>query len=459
MADAAPAIAWVRRDLRLADNPVLAAAAGAGKVVLLFVVDPVLVGPAGAARLGFLSGCLAELRERTGGALVIRGGEPAAVVAGVAAEVGATTVHAAADSGPYGRSRDNDVAVRLAAQGAVLQVTGSPYAVAPGTLRTQAGSSFQVFTPFSRAWLAHGWDPPTGEVPGIRWATGVASDRMRRGGARSVAFPPGETEGWTRLERFLDDVDRYHDRRDRLDLEGTSRLSPYLRFGCLHPRQVLDRLGTGGGAAAFRRELCWRDFYADVLHHRPDSARHPLRPRMADLRVDHGRTADERFAAWATGCTGYPLVDAGMRQLRVEGWMPNRVRMLAASFLVKDLHLPWWRGAREFMRWLVDGDLASNSHGWQWTAGTGTDAAPYHRVFNPTVQAARFDPDGTYVRRWVPELRRLDAPAVHQPWTVPGGPPGGYPAPIVDHAVERAEALARFESLRATRFEDRLLER
>jgi deoxyribodipyrimidine photo-lyase len=444
------AVAWFRRDLRLADNLMLAAAAAAGtEVVGLFVVDPALTRPSGTHRLGFLEGCIEELRHDTGGALVVRHGDPVDVVAAVAAETGATAVHAALDVGPHGRARDDAVADRLRSRGVTLEQTGSAYAVAPGTLHTQAGRSFRVFTPYFRAWSAHGWAAPIPVVEGLRWATGIRSEATRLGGRAPDAFPPGEQAAADRLHRFLGDVGRYDDLLDRPDLDRTSRLSPYLKFGCIHPRQVLDLLGDREGDAVFRRELCWRDFYADVLFHHPASARRTLQPRMARLAVDEGSDADQRFAAWAEGQTGYPLVDAGMRQLRIEGWMPNRVRMVAASFLVKDLHLPWWRGAREFMHHLVDGDLASNAHGWQWTAGTGTDAAPYHRILNPTLQAERFDPDGEYIRRWVPELAGLRPPVVHQPWTAGGGPPAGYPAPIVDHRAERAEALARFGSLRS----------
>jgi deoxyribodipyrimidine photo-lyase len=444
-----PAVAWFRRDLRLADNPMLAAAAGdADGVVGLFVADPALLTPAGRPRLGFLEGAVAELVERTEGALVVRHGDPAAVVAEVAVETGATAVHVADDFGPYGRRRDASVAAALAERGIDLVRTGSPYAVAPGTLHASGGGPFKVFTPYHRAWTAAGWEAPTGEVDGLRWIDGLASQPLALGGVTADRFPAGEAAAHQRLDRFLAEVDRYHERRDRADLDGTSELSPYLRFGCLHPRQVLDRLGDRRGEAAFRRQLCWRDFYADVLVHHPDSARVPLQARLAGLRVDEGATADERLRAWLDGRTGYPLVDAGMRQLAADGWMPNRVRMVVASFLVKDLHLPWWRGAREFMRRLVDGDLASNSHGWQWTAGTGTDPAPFHRVFNPTLQARRADPDGDYIRRWVPELSALAAPEVHEPWSITGGPPGGYPTPIVDHAAERADALARLAALR-----------
>ncbi|MGH3814486.1 MAG: cryptochrome/photolyase family protein, partial [Pseudonocardiaceae bacterium] len=232
--------------------------------------------------------------------------------------------------------------------------------------------------------------------------------------------------------------------RDRPDLDGTSRLSPYLKWGCLHPRQLLAKLGRGPGPEAFRNELCWRECYADVLWHRPDTVRQAFDPAMRAMEVDEGDDTDGPFRAWCEGRTGYPIVDAGMRQLLGEGWMHNRVRMIVASFLVKDLHLDWRRGARWFLQHLVDGDVASNQHGWQWVAGTGTDAAPYVRIFNPTLQAAKVDPAGDYVRRWIPELRSIPGPAVHQPWAQPGGPPDDYPEPLVDHPSERAEALRRY---------------
>ena len=205
----------------------------------------------------------------------------------------------------------------------------------------------------------------------------------------------------------------------------------------MHPRTLLADLGDGGGAETFRKELAWREFYADVLWHEPRSARTCLNASFAGLEVDTGRAADGHFAAWAEGRTGYPIVDAGMRQLRAEAWVHNRVRMIVASFLVKDLHVDWQRGAREFLRHLVDGDLASNNAGWQWVAGCGTDAAPFYRIFNPVTQGRKFDPDGDYVRRYVPELRPVPGGAVHEPWELPGGPPAGYPDRLVDHAAER----------------------
>ena len=239
----------------------------------------------------------------------------------------------------------------------------------------------------------------------------------------------------------------YADGRDRPDLDVTSRMSVHLKWGEIHPRTMLADLAGDRRKAigAFRKELAWREFYADVLFHRPETAREYLRPEFARMAYDD---PGDRLDAWREGRTGYPIVDAGMRQLRATGWMHNRVRMIVASFLVKDLHIEWQHGARHFMRWLVDGDLASNQHGWQWVAGCGTDAAPYFRVFNPTTQGRKFDPDGDYVRRWVPELRRLENGHVHEPWTAPAGLDDGYPAPIVDHAEERREALDRLEKIR-----------
>jgi deoxyribodipyrimidine photo-lyase len=259
---------------------------------------------------------------------------------------------------------------------------------------------------------------------------------------------PPPTPGWRRSSIGISPATP---RRDRPDLDATSRLSPYLHLGCLHPRQILDNLGHGGDADKFRAELAWREFYAAVLAERPETAWHNVRGDLGDLGWDAGPAADEAFAAWASGRTGYPLVDAGMRQLAAEGWMHNRVRMVVASFLVKDLHLDWRRGARHFLDRLVDGDVASNNHGWQWVAGTGTDAAPFFRIFNPTLQAKRFDPDGDYVRRWVPELRAIPGPGVHEPWKRPDGPPAGYPRPMVDHGAERIVALERYAAATGTR--------
>ena len=236
----------------------------------------------------------------------------------------------------------------------------------------------------------------------------------------------------------------YDANRDRPDLDRTSRMSPYLKWGCIHPRTMLADLGPGD--ETYRKEIAWREFYAAVLSNWPESAREYFLPQMKTM--TYARPDSEAFDAWRAGQTGYPIVDAGMRQLRGEGWMHNRVRMIVASFLVKDLHIEWQHGARHFLQHLVDGDLASNNHGWQWTAGTGTDASPFYRVFNPVTQGQKFDPNGDYVRRWVPELRGIAGKAVHEPWLLGDDMPDGYPERIVDHAAERKVALERYQQTR-----------
>jgi deoxyribodipyrimidine photo-lyase len=450
---------WFRRDLRLGDHPALLAAedtAGTdGDVLPVFVLDPRLWEPAGAPRRQFLRDCLAALQESLDGALVLRSGDPAAVLPALVREVGADSVHVSADAGPYGRRRD--VAVEEALRDVPLVRTGSPYAVTPGRVTKQDGKPFRVFSPFARAWRTHGWREPAPRPAGVRWLRDVPSDDLPPDqGLDGVRLPPaGEAAAKAAWERFRDDLlPGYPETRNLPSTDGTSRLSAYLKYGCLHPRTLLaDLAGDGEATEAVRRftdELAWREFYADVVWHRPESAREPLDARTGAIEYDTGPEADAHFTAWAEGRTGYPIVDAGMRQLLGEAYVHNRVRMIVASFLVKDLHLDWRRGARHFLQHLVDGDLASNNHGWQWVAGTGTDASPYYRVFNPTRQGRQFDPDGDYVRRWVPELRDLPAAHMHEPWLAPGGPPNGYPEPIVEHAAERQVALARYEQARSS---------
>jgi deoxyribodipyrimidine photo-lyase len=305
-----------------------------------------------------------------------------------------------------------------------------------------------VFTPYSKSWAAHGWRAPVAAPRVVSWLPARDSAGLPDvPDLPDVDLPDaGEDAARERLSAFLDGPIRdYATERNRPDHEGTSGLSVHLKYGELHPRTILAELARhrGVGADTFRNELCWREFYADVLFHRPASLWESLDARVGGIHTDSGKRADERFAAWASGRTGYPIVDAGMRQLRAVGWMHNRVRMITASFLVKDLHLPWQRGAAHFLDLLVDADYASNNHNWQWVAGTGTDAAPYVRVFNPVTQGKKFDPDGAYVRKWVPELGGVGSAAIHEPWTLPEQP-DGYPEPIVDHATERKETLARF---------------
>jgi deoxyribodipyrimidine photo-lyase len=444
------AVLWFRRDLRLGDHPALLAAAGDGPVTGLFVLDDVLCKPSGAPRIAFMYRTLRALDEQLrehGGGLVVRRGKPENVVPAVAKEVSASSVHISADFGPYGKARDERVKDALTVP---LVRTGSPYAVAPGRVTKGDGTPFRVYTAFYRAWSEHGWREPAPSKPDdVQWrtvdGTGIPPDPDLPSG---LTLPDAGEEAalaaWHRFRRRH--LSGYVTGRDRPGLDHTSRMSPYLKWGSIHPRTILD--GLGGDDSAYRKEIAWREFYAAVLHFWPESAREYFRPEMARMPYATGKDADHAFRAWAEGRTGYPIVDAGQRQLLAEGWMHNRVRMIVASFLVKDLHIEWMHGARHFMRHLVDGDLASNQHGWQWTAGTGTDAAPYFRIFNPVRQGEKFDPAGEYIRRHVPELRDLSGTEIHEPWARDEGLPAGYPERIVDHARERSESLAAYQHVR-----------
>ena len=435
---------WFRRDLRLSDNPALVEAGADGEVLPLFVLDPRLWGPAGPSRQAYLAGSLrsldASLRQRRGTLSVVRG-DPVRRVVLAARAVGAERVHVSADFGPYGRERDEAVEQALAEAGIELVRTGSPYAVDPGRVRNGSGEPYKVFTPFSRAWNDVGWDAPADAPTGVSWlgldegTTEIPEPRVPAG----LDLPePGEASAQRQWAEFLDRVDDYDTHRDRPDRDGTSRMSVHLKYGEVHPRTLLADLGAkrSRGAQTYRTELAWREFYADVLYRRPDSARDYYKPEFSHMDYDH---PGDQLTAWQEGRTGFPVVDAGMRQLRATGWMHNRLRMIVASFLVKDLHVEWQ---------LVDGDLASNNHGWQWTAGSGTDASPFFRVFNPTTQGRRFDPDGAYVRRWVSELADPDqVPDPHEP-DADTRDLVGYPAPMLDHKEERQEALDRYERIK-----------
>lgn len=421
---------WFRRDLRLADHPALLAAIDAAdEVVPLFVLDPRLLASS-ANRHAYLMASLRDLDEQLGGRLVVRTGRPEDVVARVVREAGATSVHISADTAPFGRARD----ARLeAALDVPLLRTGSPYAVGPGRVTTGSGTPYQVFTPFLKAWTGHGWPAPA-PTASPTWATLPGEDLPTP--AAAIDLPrAGEQAALERWHAFLDGpLADYATDRDRPDRAGTSFLSVALRWGEIHPRTLLADLAavpadTHDAAATFRAELAWREFHADVLWHRPDALTAPLRQEYAAMEHDE---PGPLFDAWCAGRTGFPLVDAGMRQLVETGWMHNRVRMVTASFLVKDLHVHWSHGARFFLEHLLDGDQAQNQLNWQWVAGCGADAAPWFRIFNPTAQQKRFDPDGGYVRRWIPELATPD-----------------YPEPVVDHATERREALARRERMGA----------
>jgi deoxyribodipyrimidine photo-lyase len=425
-------IMWFRRDLRLRDNPALGAACADGEVLPLFIVDPTFER-AGAARRALLHDCLIELRRATGGALVVRLGDPIDEVASLADEIEARTVYVSKDFAPYGRRRDAAVADVLRGAGRKLRGIGSPYAVEPGSVRKDDGDPYSVFTPFSKRWATVGWDEPVDAPRSTNWLEAESDELPARPDLPYDIASASEANVAARWRRFRDTgLDDYDGRRDAPALDGTSGLSPFLKFGVVHPRQLLTDLDARRpGHATFRSELAWRDFYADVIFHHPQSAWEHHDSRFDRIRYDSGSSARAKFDRWCEGRTGFPIVDAGMRQLVETGWMHNRVRMITASFLVKDLHLPWTWGARFFLQHLLDGDLASNNHGWQWAAGSGTDAAPYFRVFNPTAQQERWDPDGEYVARWIPDLGTDD-----------------YPAPMVDHVAERREALDRYEAVK-----------
>ncbi len=457
----ATSLLWFRRDLRLDDNPALLASAHGSDgqkadVLGVFVADEALLKPSGAPRRHFLAGCLRALTESMDGRLLIVHGRPENVIPRLATQVGADAVHLTADYGPYGRARDGRVEEALRAKKIDLVATGSAYAIAPGRVRKPDGTPYAVFTPYFRGWTAHGWRKPAGSGRQVSWLDplsagrkGIAPEQLTSSIPNDLVLPdPGEAAAAKLWAQFLEaGVADYDDERNRPDHAGTSHLSPYLKWGCIHPRTLLDDLSSrrSAGAASYGRELAFREFYADQLFHRPDLPQVSADPVIDQLPWDEGEQADQRLEAWKSGRTGYPYIDAGMRQLLAEGWIHNRVRMAVASFLIKDLHLAWQLGAKHFMNHLVDGDLASNTLGWQWVAGAGAQAAPYYRVFNPIGQGEKFDPNGDYVRKYVPELAGVPGKAVHRPWDLPDGVPTDYVEPIVDHPTERAEALHRFE--------------
>jgi deoxyribodipyrimidine photo-lyase len=465
------AVVWFRRDLRVTDHPALLAALDAAdEVVPVFVVDRTLLegGPSGPNRRAFLLGALRALArdlEALGGRLLVREGDPVTVIPSLARDTAADAVWCSREHTPYARRRDTTVERALRGDGRALHPMPGIYLSDFDEVRKADGDPFRVYSPFARAAKAAAWDDPLPAprrvpVPDGIGASHPGPDGFDLDGAVEIT-PPDPEAALERLRWFVDQrVDRYPRLRNYLASDGTSRLSPYLRFGLISPRQVAAAVGRGGRAAehprragnreTFVNELLWRDFYGYVLYHQPESAWEHMRPEFARFEFEDD---PEGLAAWREGRTGYPLVDAGMRQLTGQGWVHNRARMVVASFLTKHLLIDWREGARFFLQHLVDGDLPSNNGGWQWVAGTGTDAAPFYRIFNPVTQAEKFDPDGDYIHRWVPELSTLDPPAIFAPWrAAPAGLEkagvrlgADYPHPIVDHIAARNRALARFQ--------------
>lgn len=479
------AIWWIRRDLRLTDNQALQAAmSNAEQVIPAFVLDQQLLDSryVGEKRLAFLFAGLRALDARLrqlGSYLVLRKGEPRQELRKLLEESGASGIYAEPDYSPFARTRDERLSVSLP-----LNWAGSPAVLPPGFVVKPDGQPYTVFTPFRRAWEAaldlktgrKFFTPTSISTPiGLRSLTVPDEPRL----SEKIPFMPGEEEAQKRLERFTGSnglrgspiglaspgdfdaeatVFSYETGRNRLDLEGTSQLSPYLRFGMVSARQAIVAALTAIKAAEsdsarksadiWLSELIWREFYIHILHFFPLVRRRNF--RLGDIRWENDR---QKFLAWKEGRTGYPVVDAAMRQLVESGWMHNRARMITASFLTKDLLIDWRWGEQWFMQHLIDGDPAANNGGWQWTAGTGTDAAPYFRVFNPVSQSLKHDPEGKYIRRWLPELRNVPNEYIHQPWLAPVELQNAlstkigvdYPKPIVDHAIARERALKAYK--------------
>jgi deoxyribodipyrimidine photo-lyase len=442
------AIIWFRRDLRINDHPaLLAAVESAEQVIPLFILDKTQIKEAGAKLLAYMAQSLRSLDESLGNNLHIIEGDQVEILTALIKKYDVQEVHISAEYERYGAERD----ARVEAAGIKLVRTGSPYAVTPGrVVKPSDATPYKVYTPFYRAWRTHGWRAPAKTPKSMKFVQPTSEYRnfpdfpLPKG---VEIIKAGEAAALSRFKEFTKKgLDTYDENRNFAAIDGTSKMSSYLKFGEIHPRTLLENLGESKAHDTFRKEIAWREFYADVLFNNPMTDREYYAPRFADMRYDE---PGAQFKAWCEGKTGYPFVDAAMRQLLQEGWMHNRTRMVVASFLVKDLHLEWQLGERFFADHLVDYDVASNAHGWQWTAGTGTDASPYYRVFNPIEQGKRFDENGDYIRKYVPELAHLSAAEIHEPWLYLDGYSKGYPERLVDHAIERLESLERLKEIKA----------
>ena len=442
-------VVWFRNDLRLEENPAWASATeNHDEVVALVVLDPALLKSVGPFRRNlFLANveALANDVSEIGGHLSILEGDPRTVVPAVCADADALHLNRATSG--FGRSRDNAVARGLTCE---ISSWWGTLVAEPGTVLTGKGTLSRVFTPFSKRWFA----TPLPVHP--RGDTNVsvvpaAGRHVDLPSFEPPTTPAGNAGAHAALRNWLDNVDDYGDTRDLPAVAGTSMLSGHLRFGTISPRTLFDTVGTSTpGREGFVRQLAWRDWYAHLLLENPTMINAAIRPEYDTIQW---RTDDAELEAWKAGRTGYPIVDAGMRQLAATGWMHNRVRMIAGSFLVKDLLIDWREGERWFRHLLIDAEPSQNAGNWQWVAGTGTDASPYFRIFNPFTQSRKFDSAGEYIREWVPELAELPSKHIHAPWEAPpldlaaAGVILGdtYPAPIVDHAVARDRTLAAYK--------------
>jgi deoxyribodipyrimidine photo-lyase len=465
----ATALFWFRRSLRLDDNRALREAVeNAQQIVPVFILDPaILTHPStGIARTRFLLEALgdvdASLRER-GGRLIIRHGKPVEELKRLVEETGATALYFGRDYEPYSRERDTAVQEAMQKLGVAVETFSDHLLSEPGEILTQNKTPYTVFTPYKRVWFEQPFEMPHAAPKQIPVPKKLHSEKLptlpqsvgvQEGEAQSPCVTGSEAEAHRWLEFFLKQcLSEYDAARDFPGEEGTSRLSAYLRMGVISSRRVFAEvqrrqraLSRREGPDTWLSELAWRDFYYQILWHFPRVVGNAFQVKYNDLSWEND---DELFQAWCEGRTGYPIVDAAQRQLNAEAWMHNRARMITASFLTKDLLCDWRWGEKYFMQKLVDGDLASNNGGWQWAAGTGTDAQPFFRIFNPISQGEKFDPDGVYVKKWVPELARVPAKYVHQPWKLSPAEQAAvgcvlgkdYPHPIVDHKVQREKAL------------------
>lgn len=456
------ALHWFRRDLRLTDNTALAAAAKAAECVLPVYIQSAWSGAhrwTGPHRQEFLCGSLRSLDKNLraiGSRLLVCRGDAVEELMTLAREVKAGAIYLNRDPDPFGRAVENRLMAEAKRQGIEVHAFKDVCIHERDEVLTSQGGPFRVFTPYARAWLKLDKPGPQGRLRALntpsapaRGGTPMLADWKLEGSANIVE--PGERAARERLAKFLDEwIGGYAGKRDFPAVGGTSRLSQDLRFGLLSIREVYARCEAKAAELpalarrsvhTFINELIWREFYMQILWHFPEVLEQDFNPKYRGMKW----TGNERdFARWRDGETGFPIVDATMRQLAETGFMPNRARMIVAMFLAKDLRLHWSLGESHFMQQLTDGEIASNNGGWQWSAGTGADAAPYFRIQNPWVQAARHDPDGAYIKRWLPELRDVPAAKLTRPPQDGGALVKGYPAPIVDHAEARERALAMF---------------